>query len=79
MQRKRLICQNFVLRENSEKRIRKLLGLDDPLDNEIAFQIQLISQGRYGVFIGTVLIAIHTDRATADEHCQRLRDQQAQE
>jgi hypothetical protein len=24
-----------------------------------------------------VLIAIHTDRATADTHCQRLRNQQA--
>jgi hypothetical protein len=61
--------------ENSEKLIRKLLGLDDPLDNEIAVQVQLISQGRYGVFIGTVLIEIHADQAAADAHCKQLRKQ----
>jgi hypothetical protein len=61
------------------QRIRKLLGLDDPIDNDIAFQVQLISKGRYGVFIGMVLISIHSTQGDADAHCQRLRDQQAQE
>ena len=61
------------------QRIRKLLGLDDSKYNDIAFQVQLISKGRYGVFIDTVLISIHPDQASANAHCQRLRNQQAQD
>jgi hypothetical protein len=57
---------------------QKLLALDDPLDDEKALQLQLVSQGQYGVFIGKVLIPIHTDQAAADAHYQRLRNQQAE-
>lgn len=35
--------------DNSVQSIKKLLGIDDPLDDEIALQVQLISPGRYGV------------------------------
>ena len=60
------------------ERIRKLLGLDDPLDNEITLRVLPIIHGGFGVYANTVLIAIHTDQAAAYAHCQRLRNQQAQ-
>jgi hypothetical protein len=33
--------------------------------------------GDYGVYANAVIVAIHADRATADAHCQRLRNQQS--
>jgi hypothetical protein len=64
------------MRENSAPLIRKLLGLDDQID-DIFLRVEPIIHGGFGVYAGTVLIAIHTDRATTDAHCQRLRIQQA--
>jgi hypothetical protein len=36
-----------------------------------------IIHGGFGVYANAVLLAIHADRATADAHCARLRNQQA--
>jgi hypothetical protein len=63
--------------ENSAKVIRHLLGLDDPLDREIALRVQPISHGGFGVYANMVLIAIYSNKADADVHCQRLLNQQA--
>jgi len=58
--------------------IRKLLGLDDPLDGEFSLRVQPIVHGGFGVYANAVLIAIYTDRAAADAHCQQLLGQQVQ-
>jgi hypothetical protein len=58
--------------------IAKLLGLDEPKGAEIAFQVQLVKPGRYGVFVGTVLLAMHSNKADAYAHRQRLLNQQSE-
>jgi hypothetical protein len=60
-------------------RIKKLLGFGEPEDDDISLRVQPIIHGGFGVFANAVLIAIHTDKADADAHCQRLRNQQAAE
>jgi hypothetical protein len=45
---------------------------------DICLRVRPISPGDFGVYAYAVLIAIHPDRATADAHCQRLLEQQAQ-
>ena len=59
--------------------IRKLLGLDDTRKEEVSLHVQPISDGGYGVCANKVVIAIHHYKADADAHCQRLKDQQAQD
>jgi hypothetical protein len=58
--------------------IKKLLGLDDPADDDISLRVVPIVHGGFGVYANAVLIAIHDDQGDADAHCQRLRNQQAQ-
>ena len=65
--------------EASIRTIRKLLGQDDPLVDNILLNVQPIAYSRFGVFANAVLIAIHSDHVTADAHCQRLRNQQAED
>jgi hypothetical protein len=57
---------------------RKLFGLDDPWVDEFSLRVQPIVHGGFGVYANAVLIAIHTDRADADAHCQRLLGQKVQ-
>jgi hypothetical protein len=45
--------------------------------DDICLLVQPITFGGFGVYADTVLIAIHTDEASADAHCLRLRNQQA--
>jgi hypothetical protein len=56
--------------------IKKMLGLDNP-EADIFLRVQPITHGGFGVYANRVLISIHNDQASADAHCQRLRDQQA--
>jgi hypothetical protein len=62
--------------EASIQSIAKLLGIDDPLDNDILLIVQPVVYGRFGVFANSVLISIHETQGDADAHLQRLRDQQ---
>jgi hypothetical protein len=55
----------------------KLSDVDRPVEGNFYFCVQPMIQGAYGVFANTVLIAIYSDRAIAEAHCQRLRDQQS--
>jgi hypothetical protein len=55
---------------------KKLLGLDDTVDDTF-LRVQPIIHGGFGVYANAVLVAIHIDQASADAHCQRLRNQQA--
>jgi hypothetical protein len=59
------------------KSIKKLIGLDDPVD-DIFLRVLPIVHGGYGVYANTVLIAIHDDQGEAEAHCQRLRNQQVE-
>jgi hypothetical protein len=59
------------------QRFRKLFSWDKPTD-DISLRVQPIIHGGFGVYANSVLIAIHSDQATANAHCQRLRNQQAQ-
>jgi hypothetical protein len=45
--------------------------------DDFCLLVQPITCGGFGVYADTVLIAIHTDEASADAHCLRLRNQQA--
>jgi hypothetical protein len=58
--------------------LAELLGNHHQSDGIVGFCVQPLVFGRYGVFANAVLIEIHQDQATADAHCQRLRDHQAQ-
>ena len=53
--------------------------LSVPVEGNFYFCVQPMIQGTFGVYANTVLIAIHTERAIAEVHCQRLRDQQFSE
>jgi hypothetical protein len=64
--------------ENNMQTIRKLLGFGEPAD-DISLRVLPIIHGGFGVYANTVLIAIHNDQASADEHCKRLRNQQVSE
>lgn len=59
--------------------IRKLLGLQEPTDENIFLRVSPIIHGGFGVYANAVLIAIHGDKSDADAHCQRLLRQQANE
>jgi hypothetical protein len=59
--------------------ITKLLAVGRSGDNDVDLRVLPIIHGGYGVYANTVLIAIHTDEASAEAHCQRLRNQQADE
>jgi hypothetical protein len=54
----------------------KLFSRDKHAD--VCLRVQPI-HGGFGVYADTVLIAIHSDQVSADAHCQRLRNQQAQD
>ena len=58
-------------------RIKKLLGFGDQEDDDISLRVRPIIHGGFGVYANAILIAIHTEKADADDHCQRLRNQQA--
>ena len=58
--------------------IRRLLGFGELVD-DISLRVLPITHGGFGVYANQVLIAIHNDQATADAHCQRLRNQQVPE
>jgi hypothetical protein len=58
------------------QRSRKLFFRDKHA-TDIFLRVEPIIHRGFGVFANNLLIAIHNDRATADAHCQRLRDQQA--
>ena len=60
------------------KSSRKLSDVDRPVEGDFYFCVQPMIQGTFGVFASTVLIAVHADRAIAEAHCQRLRDQPAE-
>jgi hypothetical protein len=57
--------------------IKKLFARDRSVDSDIFLRVLPISHGGFGVYANTVLIAIHSDQAAANAHCQRLRNQQA--
>jgi hypothetical protein len=59
------------------KLIRRLFARDKPAESDIFLRVLPIIHGGFGVYANTVLIAIHSDQATANAHCQRLRNQQA--
>jgi hypothetical protein len=46
-------------------------------DCHISLSVQPIAYGHYGVYASAVLIASHLDQASADAHCQRIRNEQA--
>jgi hypothetical protein len=58
--------------------IEKRFTLENPALNEVLLSVQPVVHGCYGVFADAVLIAIYFDQASADAHCQRLLNQQAQ-
>jgi hypothetical protein len=62
--------------EASIQSISKLLGIGDPLDNDIMLTVQPVVYGRFGVFANAVHISIHESQGDADAHLQRLHDQQ---
>jgi hypothetical protein len=64
--------------EYSMLKIKRLLGFDEPAD-DISLRVLPIIHGGFGVYANRVLIAIHNDKASADAHCQRLRNQQVSE
>lgn len=73
-----LTLPGFLLGGNDMRLIRKLLGLDDPLEDKYSLRVQPIVHGGFGVYANAVLLAIHMDRAAADAHCQQLRGQPVQ-
>jgi hypothetical protein len=64
--------------ENNMQIIKKLLGLAEPAQEEFTLRVEQIVHGGFGVYANAVVIAIHADRSAADDHCQRLLNQQAQ-
>ena len=58
------------------QRIRKLFPRDKPAA-DLFLRVEPIIHGGFGVYANNVVIAIHTDQAAADAHCQRLRILQA--
>jgi len=56
--------------------IKSMLSTYD-LAVEIHLRVLPIIHGGFGVYANAVLIAIHIEKADADAHCQRLRNQQA--
>jgi hypothetical protein len=72
---KKVDLPELALSEASLLTIRKLLGFDDPLDNEISVRVQPMSYGRFGVYANWVLIAICPDHAAAYAYCLRLRNE----
>jgi hypothetical protein len=61
--------------EDAVQRIVKLFSRAKPAD--VCLRVQPIPGG-FGVYGDTVLIAIHSDQASADAHYQRLLTQQAE-
>jgi hypothetical protein len=59
--------------------IERLPGLEDTHQDDIYLRVLPIVRGGYGVYGNAVLIAIYTDPAAADVHCQRLRRQQVED
>jgi hypothetical protein len=59
------------------KLVRRLFAPDKPAESDIFFRVLPIFHGGFGVYANTILIAIHSDQAAANAHCQRLRNQQA--
>lgn len=55
--------------------IKKLLDLFRSND-DISLRVIPITQGGFGVYANTILIAIHAEQASANAHCLRLRNQQ---
>jgi hypothetical protein len=76
MQTARWVYQNQA-KEKCEMPLREKLV--DAGKECVYFCVQRNIGGGYGVYANAVLISIHTYQANADAHCQRLRDQQAQE
>jgi hypothetical protein len=58
------------------KLIKKLFPVVRSTEIEILLRVLPIHRESFGVFANSVLIAIHTNQAEADAHCQRLRKQQ---
>jgi hypothetical protein len=71
-----LDSQNQARGKHKMQLVKKLWDLLDPAD-DISLHVKPIVHGGFGVYANTVLISIHADKATADAHCQRLRNQQA--
>ncbi len=55
--------------------IKKLLDLFRSKE-EISIYVLPVIRDSFGVYANKMLLAIYTDQATADAHCQRLRNPQ---
>ena len=75
----RLDGQNLGNQRVRMNLIRKLFDRDSAAQQRIFFSVRPIQHVGYGVYAHAILIGIHADHATATAHCQRLRNQQAQE
>lgn len=71
--------QELGIRAPNLLTIRKLLSLNDPLENEISVLVQPMSYGHFGVYANRVLIAIYPNHTAANAYCLRLRKQLDQE
>jgi hypothetical protein len=58
---------------------KRLLTLGIPTPDEVSLCVEPLAGGRYGVFTGAVLVAIHQDQGSANALCKRLLRQQADE
>ena len=45
---------------------------------EVSIYVLPVFQGGFGVYANKLLLAIHADQSSAEAHCMRLRNQQAQ-
>ena len=59
--------------------IAQSMSIYKQVDGKITLCVQHIDQCNYGVYANAVLIAIHSDQATADAQCHRLLNQQIQQ
>jgi hypothetical protein len=55
--------------------LKKLLDLFRS-EEEISMYVLPVIHGGFGVYANKLLLAIHTDQASAEAHCLRLRNQQ---
>jgi hypothetical protein len=59
--------------------IAQSMSIYKQVDGKITLCIHRIDECNYGVYANAVLIAVHAERAAANAHCQRLRNQQVKD